>query len=110
MFCHQSHRFSAKFRSLPQSQGGRGRHVCAGCAYDVGFTDGLNFREQMSLDLHALPKSQAGNVRHRCPFAAYALGYLEGVLAAHRHQNAIIAKKPAIVLRRPDPTSFVVLS
>lgn len=60
-------------------KGGAGRHRCAGCAYEKGYDDGLNRREQIDLDLDSLPESQAGTVRHKSPHAAYAAGYLAGV-------------------------------
>lgn len=48
------------FESLPNDQGGHGRHKCAGCAYEKGFQDGFNRRESMELNLDSLPNSQAG--------------------------------------------------
>lgn len=82
--CTQAHRFTAAFETLPDSQGGPGRHKCAACAYDKGHRDGLQLKEHLNLDLHALPESQAGSVRHKSPHAAYALGYLDGVTAHYR--------------------------
>lgn len=79
MICKKEHRYDSLFESLPEDQGGAGRHRCAGCAYERGILDGLERREILDLDLDSLPESQAGEVRHKSPHAAYALGYLEGV-------------------------------
>lgn len=79
MACDKQHRYDNRFRRLPDDQGGAGRHRCAGCAYDRGYADGLERKENLSLDLDTLPESQAGAVRHKSPHAAYALGYLKGV-------------------------------
>ena len=77
--CKKGHRHWATFGSLPDDQGGAGRHKCAGCAYERGFQDGLGRKELLNLDLDSLPNSQAGYVRHKSPHAAYAQGYLDGV-------------------------------
>jgi hypothetical protein len=81
--CQKSHRYNAEFESLPVDQGGRGRHRCAACAYERGYSDGEHLREQVSLSLDNLPESQAGTVRHKSPHAAYALGYLHGVFKVY---------------------------
>lgn len=77
--CSNEHRHDQVFSNLPLDQGGKGRHKCAGCAYEKGYNDGRNLKESIQLDLDSLPESQAGNVRHKSPHAAYALGYLKGV-------------------------------
>ena len=77
--CDKNHRHDPRFESLPDDQGGAGRHRCAGCAYEKGYADGLERKEKIDLDLDSLPKSQAGTVRHKSPHAAYALGYQRGV-------------------------------
>jgi hypothetical protein len=77
--CKQAHRYNETFATLPDDQGGPGRHHCAACAYDRGYKDGLIRKEVLTLDLDSLPESQAGTVRHKSPHAAYALGYLHGV-------------------------------
>lgn len=79
MICNKDHRYDPAFESLPDDQGGIGRHKCAGCAYEEGYLDGYNRKEQLDINLDALPYSQAGTVRHKSPHAAYALGYLRGV-------------------------------
>lgn len=77
--CEQEHRYEELFRSLPNDQGGAGRHKCAGCAYDRGFQHGLSQNESPQFDFDGLAESQAGAVRHKSPHAAWALGYLDGV-------------------------------
>ena len=77
--CDKDHRYAGKFDELPEDQGGAGRHRCAGCAYEKGFQDGLERKEQLDLSLDSLLESQAGTVRHRSPHAAYAMGYMDGV-------------------------------
>lgn len=85
--CNAPHRHLPTFDSLPYDQSGAGRHRCAGCAYDKGFQDGLDRREQVNLDLDSLPESQAGTVRHKSPHAAWAMGYQDGVTASYRDQT-----------------------
>lgn len=77
--CEDEHRYREMFAGLPHDQGRAGRHACAGCAYELGFGDGLARREELTLGLDELPRSQAGTVRHRSPHAAYAKGYYDGV-------------------------------
>jgi len=77
--CDKDHRHWATFGSLPTDQGGKGRHKCAGCAYERGIKAGLAMDESIELDFESLPESQAGFVRHKSPHAAWAQGYLDGV-------------------------------
>lgn len=79
MACQNQHRYDSEFNNLPDDQGGKGRHKCAGFAYEKGFRDGLNLEESIQLNLDSLQDSQAGTVRHKSPHAAYALGYFRGV-------------------------------
>ncbi len=67
--------------NLPVDQGGKGRHKCAACAYELGFIAGNNLDEQINLSnlLHSLDESQAQGQRHKSPHAAFAKGYFEGV-------------------------------
>jgi len=81
--CKLSHRYDATLKTLPEDQGGEGRHKCAACAYKRGYQYGFALQEAMTLDLHSLPESQAGTVRHKSPHAAFALGYLKGVEARY---------------------------
>ena len=77
--CNKVHRYWKTFDDLPYHQGGDGRHHCAGCAYELGFQDGFDRRQELKLDFDALPESQAGTIRHTNLNAAYAQGYLDGV-------------------------------
>lgn len=79
MICQKEHRYAPQHNNLPEDQGGHGRHRCAGCAYERGYQDGLERKEQINLDLDSLSESQAGTVRHKSLHAAYAAGYLAGV-------------------------------
>lgn len=81
--CTKPHRYSNMFNSLPNDQGGDGRHKCAGCAYEKGYAAGLDRLENFNMDLDSLPDSQAGTVRHKSPHAAFALGYVDGVHASY---------------------------
>lgn len=83
MTCTSSHRYDLKFNELPLSQGGKGRHKCAACAYEEGYRKGFNRSMNFVLDLDALPESQAGAVRHKCPHAAFAIGYQRGISASY---------------------------
>jgi hypothetical protein len=82
--CKRKHREHSRFIPLPTDQGGRGRHVCAGCAYSKGRKAGLKLEESIDMDLDSLDGSQAQNVRHVSPHAAWALGYLAGVRKYYR--------------------------
>lgn len=83
MECQNEHRYDEKFSNLPHDQGRVGRHKCCGCAYERGYQDGINRREQINIDLESLPESQAGTVRHKSPHAAYAQGYYDGVTQSY---------------------------
>jgi hypothetical protein len=76
--CKKEHRYLNKLANLPEDQGGQGRHLCAGCAYEAGLIDGLN-RQSKRLDFSELDESQAGAVRHRSTEAAYDKGYASGI-------------------------------
>lgn len=82
--CQKEHRYDQKFNTLPHDQGGAGRHRCAACAYEKGYNDGLQRKENLELNLDALPISQAGTIRHKSPHAAYAKGYYDGVEESYR--------------------------
>jgi hypothetical protein len=82
--CQEIHRSDAMFNALPDDQAGSGRHKCAGCAYERGYSEGLKRSENLSLDLDTLSGSQAGTVRHKSPHAAYAMGYSDGVTASYK--------------------------
>lgn len=55
--CKHEHRYKTEYNQLPHDQGGKGRHRCAGCAYDRGFKEGLKKSEKLDLDLDSLPES-----------------------------------------------------
>lgn len=82
--CDKQHRNDERFTYLPIDQGGAGRHKCAGCAYELGFADGLLRKERIHIDLDSLPFSQAGLVRHKSPHSAYAMGYFDGVKESYK--------------------------
>ena len=74
MICKLSHRYDYLLSSLPDDQGGGGRHKCAGCALEAGMEDsrlGLPKRQ----DFSSLNESQAGTGRHKSVKDAYDLGY-----------------------------------
>ena len=67
--------------TLPIDQGGVGRHKCAACAYELGYTNGRNKVMVLNIDnvLQSLDDSQAGSQRHKSAHAAYILGYYNGL-------------------------------
>ena len=77
--CNETHRYDQVLSNLPDDQGGRGRHKCAGCAYDAGYSAAVNRQEDININLDELPKNQGGLGRHKSPHAAFAKGYLAGV-------------------------------
>jgi len=82
MACEENHStIQSIMTNLPVDQGGRGRHKCAACAYELGLNAGNNLEEEINLsDLFAgLKESQAKGQRHKSPHAAFAQGYLDGV-------------------------------
>lgn len=82
MACSKNHSAVQEIMdTLPTDQGGKGRHKCAACAYEHGFTAGYNLDEKINLGdlLESLEESQAQAQRHKSPHAAYAKGYLDGV-------------------------------
>lgn len=72
--------------TLPEDQGGRGRHKCAACAYEQGYNLGHQMSEHFDIAqiLDSLEDSQAKEQRHKSPHAAFALGYYNGVKDAYR--------------------------
>ena len=72
--------------NLPVDQGGRGRHKCAACAYEIGRELGRNLIEHFDIGeiLDSLEDSQAQNQRHKSPHAAFAQGYFDGVNDAYK--------------------------
>lgn len=78
MLCLKDHRYIPELSNLPDAQSGAGRHKCPGCAYELGYQDGLNHNIK-ALDINLLDDSQAGTGRHKDVYAAYALGYQDGL-------------------------------
>jgi hypothetical protein len=81
--CRSRHRYWDFMASLPEDQGGMGRHKCCGCAYEKGYQAGFSRSGRILVDLNSLDDSQAGTVRHKSPQAAYAKGYNDGVMASY---------------------------
>jgi len=82
MACKKDHStLEEKLLELPEDQGGLGRHKCAACAYDAGYSAGYNLDFSLQVDkvLKNLEESQAGAQRHKSAHVAFALGYYEGV-------------------------------
>ena len=79
MICKKEHRYLPEYNTLPVSQDDLNgdRHICAGCAYELGMKDGLAGVPQKT-DLSFLPTSQAGTVRHKGAIEAYNEGYFLG--------------------------------
>ncbi|KGN78153.1 hypothetical protein HW49_09125 [Porphyromonadaceae bacterium COT-184 OH4590] len=90
MACKKDHsKIQNQMRNLPYDQGGKGRHKCAACAYEQGFEDGRNLKENVDLDqiLDSLDESQAKAQRHKSPHAAYAQGYYDGVVDYYNNKS-----------------------
>lgn len=89
MLCFKNH-FDADnlMLHIPVDQGGTGRHKCASCAYEQGFEDGFQRKQQIDLAvlLDSLPESQRAARRHKSPHAAYAFGYLNGITRRYAEQ------------------------
>ncbi|MDY0201953.1 MAG: hypothetical protein RBR40_13305 [Tenuifilaceae bacterium] len=82
MACSKDHsEIQTIMAGLPVDQGGKGRHKCAACAYELGYRDGYNLSEHINLTalFNSLEESQAKEQRHKSPHAAYAQGYYDGV-------------------------------
>lgn len=82
MACKKEHSKIQKIMdTLPVDQGGVGRHKCAACAYELGYTNGRNKVMVLDIDkvLQLLEDSQAGAQRHKSAHAAYVLGYYNGL-------------------------------
>ncbi|BCV40868.1 hypothetical protein [Shewanella algae] len=83
MTCQSSHRYWGFFDALPFEQGTEGRHKCCGCAYELGYNQGVTMKLP-SFDPATLPFSQAGSVRHKSVHAAFAQGYYDGITEYYR--------------------------
>lgn len=80
--CRKDHSsIQAQMMQLREDQSGVGRHKCAACAYELGFSHGLNGLPQLpNIEglLGKLDESQAAGQRHKDPWEAYLLGCLHG--------------------------------
>ena len=74
LICQSEHRYLPSLEDLPDSQGGIGRHKCAGCAFQQGYDDGFEGRVREPNSDRWLD-SQAGMARHKDVWAAYDLGF-----------------------------------
>lgn len=86
MACNKNHLdIQNNMANLPVDQGGRERHKCAACAYEIGRELGRNLIEHFHIGaiLDSLEESQAQNLRHKSPHAAFAQGYFNGVNEAY---------------------------
>ncbi len=54
MACYVQHELPADFARLPESQAGKGRHICAGCAYDLGRRHAAETEERLRERVRAL--------------------------------------------------------
>ena len=70
-----------KLTTLKEHQmNGHGRHKCCQCAYNQGYEQGAQLRENISLNINALGDTQAGgDGRHKSVHQAFALGYIDGI-------------------------------
>lgn len=75
--CKETHRYDHIFEDLSEAQGGTGRHLCCGCAYEQGYDDAKAGRATNPRP-DEWRVSQAGTVRHKDPYEAYREGYKNG--------------------------------
>jgi len=54
MSCYIEHEYPGDFSRLPESQAGKGRHVCPGCAYDLGRRHAAEAEERLRERVRAL--------------------------------------------------------
>ena len=78
---------SVLWDDVPSNQGGYGRHICAACAYNLGYEHGSNDRNpSISETMPCLPESQRSLWRHKDVSTAYCIGFIKGrkiLLNAH---------------------------
>lgn len=77
MICKEVHSdIQELLAMLPHSQGGPGRHKCAGCAFEKGYEDGIKgVKRDVDAVLVSLPEGQARNQRHKSCESAYEKGF-----------------------------------
>ncbi len=89
--CKKDHSsISSIMDELPIEQGGAGRHKCAACAYELGYSDGSKRNLQIDINriLENLPTSQAGSQRHKSAYLAYIRGYYDGLIGSYQVNNS----------------------
>lgn len=77
MICKEEHsEIQALLALLPNSQGGPGRHKCAACAFEEGYSDGMKgIKREVDSVIETLPESQYKNERHKSCESAYEKGF-----------------------------------
>ena len=60
MACYVAHDLPADFSTLPESQAGKGRHICAGCAYDLGRRHAAEVEERLRERVRSLVAEVTG--------------------------------------------------
>ena len=60
---------------LEPYQGGKQRHICAGCAFLLGVEHREKGKPFNPGAIEVLPESQASHQRHKNAYQAYLLGY-----------------------------------
>lgn len=80
MACNRNHRYLDRLADLPDGQGGGQRHKCAGCAYDLGYSDGFNNAGRRQINWDDIEESQAGYGRHKDADEAYIMGFSDGAM------------------------------
>lgn len=79
MACDKDHDDLEEIMSeLDEYQGSGQRHICAGCAYELGLEDAQEGNQYNPKQIEALPESQAYPQRHKNAYQAYDVGYHHG--------------------------------
>lgn len=102
--CKKDHsEISSIMNELPIEQGGPGRHKCAACAYEIGYSDGYSrvFQIDINSILENLPTSQAGSQRHKSAHLGYFRGYYDGLMKSYQETDAFV-KQEEKVIEYPD--------
>lgn len=72
----EHHELQGIMSKLPISQGGPGRHKCAACAFEEGYSDGITgVKRNVDDVIAALPDGQAKAQRHKSCEIAYEKGF-----------------------------------
>ena len=86
--CKKKHKKTDSIvKNLPENQGGIGRHKCASCAYEEGYSNGQKHIDGFDKEnyIKGLPKSQKKLRRHRDPVEAYELGFFHGQVESSKY-------------------------